>query len=84
MKNEILNRLLSRKLWIAIFTMALLALNEQWNELVIVALGYIGVQGVSEAISGGPVTQVNPQNLMSQNIDDTDRDVILTGEELNK
>ena len=84
MKTEIMNRLLSRKLWIAIFTMALLALNQQWNELVIVALGYIGVQGVSEAITGRPTTQVNPQNTMSQNIDDTNRDVILTGEELDR
>ena len=64
--------------------MALLALNEQWNELVIVALGYIGVQGVGEAITGRPTTQVNPENIMSQNMDMTDRDVILTGEELNK
>lgn len=83
MKNEIVNRLLSRKLWIAIFTMAILALNEQWNELVIVALGYIGAQGVSEAITGRPTTQVVTENTMSQN-DDVNRDVILTGQELDR
>lgn len=83
MKSEILNRLLSRKLWIAIFTMALLALNEQWNELVIVALGYMGVQGISEAVTGRPTTQVVTENTMSQN-DDVDRDVILTGQELDR
>ena len=83
MKSEIVNRLLSRKLWIAIFTMAILALNEQWNEFVIVALGYIGVQGVSEAVTGRPTTQVVTENTMSQN-DDVNRDVILTGQELDR
>lgn len=63
--------------------MAILALNQQWNELVIVALGYIGVQGVSEAVTGRPSTQVNAQSTMSQN-DDTDRDVILTGTEIDR
>jgi uncharacterized membrane protein len=38
-------RLTSRKLWIAVLTIAILVLNKQYNEAMGVAMVYLGVQG---------------------------------------
>lgn len=37
--------LLSKKLWVAVLTIALLMLNGDMNQAVVVALAYLGVQG---------------------------------------
>jgi hypothetical protein len=37
--------LLSKKLWIAVFTIALLVLNKDYNQAMVVAMAYLGVQG---------------------------------------
>ena len=38
--------LLSKKLWIAVLTIALFWLNGDVNQALAVALGYLGIQGV--------------------------------------
>ena len=44
-------------------------------------LGYVGVQGIQETFTGRATTPVPGKTTMSQN-DETDRDVILTGQEI--
>lgn len=84
MKKEIVTRLLSRKLWITICTTIVFILNKQYTEATIVVLGYLGVQGYSDVKTGTPVTLLNPETVVSQNVDDTARDTIITGNQLNK
>lgn len=80
-KNIIIQKLTSRKLWIAIFTFALFILNEQYNEALAVVLAYLGMQGVVDAVDtrkSGMVGYSGLENDMSQNVD-TDKIVTGTG-----
>lgn len=45
-------KLKSRKLWITVLTVALFALNEQWNEAMATVLAYLGVQGFLDTKAG--------------------------------
>lgn len=46
----IVEKLKSRKLWIAVFTIAILILQKEYNQAVFVALGYLGVQGYIDSV----------------------------------
>lgn len=78
-------KLLSRKLWIAILTLAVLILNKQYDAAVWVVLGYLGVQGAQDVVTAhkGVSSYVGlPESTMSQNVA-TEPDVLITGAELD-
>lgn len=79
MKSQIVSKISSRKLWTAIFTFGIFVLNEQYNEALAVALAYLGMQGVVDAVdSKKGATPIYPdyENPMSQN----DDGLFITGE----
>ena len=49
MTTNLLQRITSRKLWVAIALIITLAINHQFDQAVVVVLGYLGVQGYVDA-----------------------------------
>lgn len=52
--TELVSRLKSRKLWIAVLTAAALALQGLYQEALYVVLAYLGVQGIADAAAALP------------------------------
>lgn len=48
MKIDISAKLKSRKFWLAVLSVAVLLLQEQYSQATVVVLGYLGVQGALE------------------------------------
>lgn len=46
-----IQRLTSRKFLLTVATALILVANEQWAELVVLVSGYIGIEGVGDAVS---------------------------------
>lgn len=69
------NRLISRKLWVTITGIILLALNNQWQELTTLIIGYVVAQGgvdIVNKIKKGVSTADDLINSGSHNIIEDD------------
>lgn len=83
MKEFLVSKFTSRKFWLTVGTAIVLIANQQWTELTALILGYCGINTASAYVKGGGTTYITTEKAMSQN-DVTDKDVILTGDELAK
>lgn len=76
-------RLLSRKLWLAVATSIVFILNEQYTEAMGVIIAYLGIQGGIDAVSGsrsGVSIPFDVNNSVSQNDDyAVDQSKVVTG-----
>lgn len=64
-------RLLSRKLWIAIASFAVFVLNEQYTEAMGVIIAYLGIQGGADIVNNSKAISIPfaNNNAMSHNDD---------------
>lgn len=75
-------RLLSRKLWIAIASFAVFILNDQYTEAMGVIIAYLGIQGGADIVNNSRSVSIpfGNNNAMSQNDDyAVDQSKVVTG-----
>lgn len=75
-------RLLSRKLWIAVFTFAVFILNEQYPEAMGVIIAYLGIQGGADIVNNSKAVSIpfEKKSAVSQNDDNAvDQSKVVTG-----
>lgn len=82
--NELLHRLTSRTLWLAIFTVGTLLLNEQWTEAASVAISYILGEKAIDGVSKTRSIKVDNAHVKELNVsqttpDEVDKSSIVTG-----
>lgn len=76
--NDIVSRLSSRKLWLALGSFIVFIANKQYTEAMGVILAYIGVEGAKDAIGGGSYT-VSSRVKATQDDYEVDTNEIVTG-----
>ena len=82
--KQFITSFLSRKFMLTVIGAAALWSIGQYSEMVILLLGYIGVEGGADLVErykGGTLTHTDIENTMSQNVetDVVDRNVVITG-----
>lgn len=70
--NDLKQRLTSRTFWIAVFTIGLFMLNEQYSEAAAVATAYIAGEKVVDTFGSRPVVVSPVQSAGSHNMEDDD------------
>ena len=73
---------LSRKFILTLCGAIALFANKQYDQFVMLVLGYVGVEGAADVISrykSGTLTALDIENAVSQNDDEPDRNVVITG-----
>lgn len=61
--NDLLNRLTSRKLWIAVGSIVVFVANERYAEALTVILAYLGIEGGADVAS-----RLKPTNISTDNV----------------
>lgn len=77
--HDLLMRLTSRKLWLAVGGFITFVANKQYTEAMAVVLGYLGVEGGADMLRGGGSIPFAAKNAESHNDGEPDKSAIVTG-----